>query len=93
MEKPDYVLFDKDTTAIVFGNQQAAVQRMLDFDYLSGRAKPSVAAVINPSGDRKGLVKVFFGGAEIVVPVYNTLEAAVEEHLEADVVVNFASFR
>jgi ATP-citrate lyase alpha-subunit len=93
MAKPDYVLFARDTTAIIFGNQQAAVQRMLDFDYLSSRAKPSVAAVINPSGGSKELMKVFFGGAEIVIPVYNTLEAAVEEHPEVDVVVNFASFR
>lgn len=93
MAKPDYVLFDKDTTAIIFGNQQAAVQRMLDFDYLSRREKPSVAAVINPSGGSKELMKVFFGGTEIVIPVYNTLEAAVKEHLEVDVVVNFASFR
>jgi hypothetical protein len=39
MVKPDYVLFDKDTTAIIFGNQEAAVQRMLDFDYLSGKVE------------------------------------------------------
>ncbi|MBN1763245.1 MAG: ATP citrate synthase [Methanomicrobia archaeon] len=93
MAKPDYVLFDRDTTAIIFGNQQAAVQRMLDFDYLSRREKPSVAAVINPSGGSRELMKVFFGGTEIVIPVYNTLEAAAKEHPEVDVVVNFASFR
>ena len=55
MTKPDYVLFDKDTTAIIFGNQQAAVQRMLHFDYLAGRDKPSVAAIVNPSGGRSVL--------------------------------------
>ena len=93
MAKPDYVLFDKDTTAIIFGNQQAAVQRMLDFDYLSGRDKPSVAAVINPSGGSKELMKVFYGGREMVIPVYNNLSTAVEQHPEADVVINFASFR
>jgi succinyl-CoA synthetase alpha subunit len=93
MVKPDYVLFDRDTTAIIFGNQQAAVQRMLDFDYLSGREKPSVAAVINPTGGSKGLMTVFFGGKEILIPVYNNLGTAVERHPEADVVINFASFR
>ncbi|MDI6810201.1 MAG: citrate/2-methylcitrate synthase [archaeon] len=93
MVKPDYVLFDKDTTAIVFGNQQAAVQRMLDFDYLSGRERSSVAAVINPTGGSKGLMTVFFGGKEILIPVYNNLGTAVERHPEADVVINFASFR
>ncbi len=93
MAKPDYVLFDKETTAIIFGNQQAPVQRMLDFDYLAGRKKPSVAAVINPSGGRMELMKVFFGGQEILIPVYNSLALAVERHPHADVVINFASFR
>ena len=93
MVKPDYVLFDKDTTAIIFGNQEAAVQRMLDFDYLSGKESPSVAAVVNPSGGSKGFTKVFFGWHEILIPMYNKLETAVEKHPEADVVINFASFR
>ncbi|MGB7532287.1 MAG: citrate/2-methylcitrate synthase [Halobacteriota archaeon] len=93
MVKPDYVLFDKDTTAIIFGNQEAAVQRMLDFDYLSGKESPSVAAVVNPSGGSKGCTKVFFGWHEILIPMYNKLETAVEKHPEADVVINFASFR
>ncbi|MEA2032097.1 MAG: citrate/2-methylcitrate synthase [Euryarchaeota archaeon] len=93
MVKPDYVLFDKDTTAIIFGNQEAAVQRMLDFDYLSGKESPSVAAVVNPSGGSKGFTKVFFGWHEILIPMYNNLETAVEKHPEADVVINFASFR
>ena len=93
MIKPDYVLFDKDTTAIIFGNQQAAVQRMLHFDYLSGRDKPSVAAIVNPSGGRKGLMKVFYGKDEILLPTYNKLETAVKKHPDADVVINFASFR
>jgi succinyl-CoA synthetase alpha subunit len=93
MVKPDYVLFDKDTTAIIFGNQEAAVQRMLDFDYLSGKESPSVAAVVNPSGGSRGFTKVFFGWHEILIPMYNNLETAVKKHPESDVVINFASFR
>ena len=93
MVKPDYVLFDKDTTAIIFGNQEAAVQRMLDFDYLSGKENPSVAAVVNPSGGSRGFTKVFFGWHEILIPMYNSLGTAVERHPESDVVINFASFR
>lgn len=93
MAKPDYVLFDRETTAIVFGNQQAAVQRMLHFDYLAGRESPSVAAIVNPSGGRKGLMKVFYGREEILLPMYNKLGAAVKNHPDADVVINFASFR
>jgi ATP-citrate lyase alpha-subunit len=36
-KRPEYVLFDKDTKAIVFGYQQNAIQRMLDFDYICRR--------------------------------------------------------
>lgn len=93
MAKPDYVLFDRNTTSIIFGNQQAAVQRMLHFGYLAGRDKPSVAAIVNPSGGRKGLMKVFYGRDEILLPMYNKLSTAVKNHPDADVVINFASFR
>ncbi len=93
MVKPDYVLFDRNTTAIIYGNQQKAVQRMLDFDFLSNREIPSVACVINPTGTKKGNMKVFFGRKEILIPVYNNLEVAAKKHPNSDVVINFASFR
>jgi ATP-citrate lyase alpha-subunit len=91
--KPDYVLFDKDTTAIIFGNQQRGAQRMLDFDYLSGRKTPSVACIVDPAGAKKGYMQVFFGKREILIPMYNTLAAAGKNHPDSDVVLNFASFR
>ena len=90
-EKPDYVLFDRDTRAIIFGYQQAAIQRMLDFDYVCKRSQPSVAAIVNPT--RGGFHKVFYGDKEILLPMYRTLKEAVEEHPDADVLVNFSSFR
>lgn len=86
-----YELFSKDTTAIVYGYQQNAIQRMLDFDFACGRAKPSVAAIVNET--RGGVHKVFFGQREILVPMYRTLAEASEKHPDADVVVNFASQR
>ncbi|MDI6916186.1 MAG: citrate/2-methylcitrate synthase [Thermoplasmatales archaeon] len=92
MAKKWYDLFDVDTQSFVYGMQANAVQRMLDFDYVCGRKIPSVAAIINPSG-RDGFHKAFFGGKEILVPVYKELKDAVKKHPEADVVVNFASFR
>ena len=85
----DYELFNEKTRAIVYGNQQRAIQRMLDFDYLCRREKPSVAAVINPTRD--GYIKVFFGTKEILIPMYRKLEDAVARHPEADVMVNFSS--
>jgi len=87
----DYELFNEKTRAIVYGNQQRAIQRMLDFDYLCRREKPSVAAVINPTRD--GYIKVFFGTKEILIPMYRKLEEAVARHPEADVMVNFSSYR
>lgn len=93
MARPDYVLFDENTTAIVYGNQQKAVQRMLDFDYISKRKKPSVSCVINPTGTEKSFMKVFYGRKEILIPVYNKLSTAVSEFPESDVMINFSSFR
>jgi len=90
-KKPDYKLFDRDTTAIVFGYQQRAIQRMLDFDYICRREKPSVAAIVNPT--REGFHKCFWGTKEILLPMYRTLEEATRNHPDADVMVNFASFR
>ena len=84
-------LFSKDTEAIVYGYQQNAIQRMLDFDYACGRERPSVAAIVNPSRD--GFHKVFFGTKEILLPMFRTLAAASESHPNADVVVNFTSQR
>lgn len=84
-------LFNKDTEAIVYGYQQNAIQRMLDFDFACGRKKPSVAAIVNPS--RAGTHKVFFGRKEILLPMYKTLKEASAKHKSASVVVNFSSQR
>ena len=45
----EYELFNNDTQAIIYGFQANAVQRMLDFDYVCQREKPSVAAIIRPT--------------------------------------------
>ena len=89
--KPDYLLFDRDTQAIIYGLQANAIQRMLDFDYVSRRDKPSVAAIVNAT--RSGYHKTFFGKKEILIPMYRTIDEAVERHPDADVMINFASFR
>lgn len=84
-------IFTKDTEAFVYGYQQNAVQRMLDFDFACGRKIPSVTAIINPS--RGGWHKAFYGAKEILVPMYKTLKEACAKHPKADVVVNFSSQR
>ncbi len=87
-----FELFDATTQAFIYNNQTVATQRMLDFDYVSGRSTPSVAAIVNPTGS-DGFAKVFFGRREVLIPVYRKLERAAEQHPGVDVMINFASFR
>ena len=86
-----YELFTKETQAIVFNYQTAAIQRMLDFDYACGRETPSVAAIVYPS--RGGEHKCFWGDQEILIPIYTTIKEAAHCQPEADVLINFASCR
>ena len=87
----NYKLFDKNTQAIIFGCQERAIQRMLDFDYACERETPSIAAIVNPTGG--GYHKCFWGPEEIILPMYTTIEEAAKNHPQADVMINFASFR
>jgi len=89
---PECELFDINTQAFIYNNQVQATQRMLDFDYASGRETPSVAAIVNPTGS-DSFSKCFFGKREILIPVYKTIEKAAKMHPNVDVLVNFASFR
>jgi len=68
-----------------------AIQRMLDFDYVSKRELPSVAAIVDPT--REGFETAFFGSEEILIPVYRTIKEATENHSNATVLINFASYR
>ncbi len=86
-----YELFTPETTAFIYGNQNRAGQRMLDFDYLSGRKTPSVVGFITPTGG--GYHTMFWGTREVRIPRYKTLEEAMAKHPEADTMVNFASER
>jgi ATP-citrate lyase alpha-subunit len=89
--RPDYQLFDQTTTAIIYNLQAAAIQRMLDFDHLCRRVTPSVAAIVNPTGEN-GYHKAYFGSREMLIPVYRSLAEAATAHPDADVMVNFAIF-
>mmetsp|Transcript_115199 Transcript_115199/g.372313 ORF Transcript_115199/g.372313 Transcript_115199/m.372313 type:complete len:1083 (-) Transcript_115199:242-3490(-) len=81
-----------ETTSVVYGLQNRAVQGMLDFDYMCKRKKPSVDAMIFPfSGNH--YVKFYWGTEETLMPVYTTTKEALEKHPKASVFINFASFR
>ncbi|HID73322.1 TPA: ATP citrate synthase, partial [Candidatus Micrarchaeota archaeon] len=87
----DFRLFSKDTQALIYNFKPNPVQRMLDFDFICKREKPSIAGLITPG--RKGLHKAFFGRKEILLPIYSSIEDAIAKHPNADVMINFASFR
>ncbi|MDQ1243661.1 MAG: ATP-citrate lyase alpha-subunit, partial [Campylobacterota bacterium] len=85
-------LFTKDTQAIFWNNNASAIQRMLDYDYVINRAKPSVAAIVAPTSSNK-FEKFFYGPDEIMIPLYRNTTDAVAAQPQADVLLNFASFR
>ncbi len=84
-------LFTKKTKAFVYNLKAGPIQRMLDFDFLCCRETPSVAGIINPGSS--GWHKAFFGKNEMLIPVFSTVADASKAVPDADVMVNFASFR
>ena len=85
-------LFTKDTQAIFWNDNRSAIQRMLDYDYTIDRKKPSIAAIVAPTSNNK-FDKFFYGNHEIMVPVYKSTTEAVKDFSNADVLLNFGSFR
>jgi ATP-citrate lyase alpha-subunit len=85
-------LFTRETQAIFWNNNKTAIQRMLDYDYTIKRDTPSVAAIVAPTGSNK-FEKFFWGADEIMIPLYKNTAEAKEAQPQADVLLNFASFR
>ncbi|QOP44061.1 ATP citrate synthase [Sulfurimonas sediminis] len=85
-------LFTRDTQAIFWNNNKTAIQRMLDYDYTIKRETPSVAAIVAPTSSNK-FEKFFWGADEIMVPIYKSTAEAKAAQPQADVLLNFASFR
>ncbi len=85
-------LYTKDTQAIFWNNNKTAIQRMLDYDYTIKREKPSVAAIVAPTSGNK-FEKFFYGPDEVMIPLFKTTADAKAAQPQADVLLNFASFR
>lgn len=85
-------LYTKDTQAIFWNNNKSAIQRMLDYDYTIKRDKPSVAAIVAPTASGK-FEKFFYGSDEVMIPTYRSTADAKTAQPQADVLLNFASFR
>ena len=85
-------LFTKTTQAIFWNNNKTAIQRMLDYDYTIKREKPSVAGIVAPTSSNK-FDKFFYGPDEVMIPLYKNTAEAKTAQPQADVLLNFASFR
>eukprot|EP00871_Galdieria_phlegrea_P000482 jgi/Galph1/1434/GphlegSOOS_G113.1 len=77
-------LFSKDTQSIFF-----------NYKATTGTTVPSLqfAAIVNPQSKSGGFQKTFFGKVEIAIPIYGTIEEASKNNPQADVFINYASFR
>lgn len=84
-------MFTSSSKSIIYGRHLDVAQRMLDFDFLSGRS-PSVAGMIDPSAHGTTVTKLFFGDREILVPIYPGIDA-IPADSSIDTLVNLASFR
>lgn len=60
-------------TILVLGNYKPGIQTTLDFDYLSGKDKPSIVGIVTASSRFQ---KYFWGKREVLIPCYPTLAAA-----------------
>ncbi len=84
-------MFTQSSQSIIYGRHLDVAQRMLDFDFLSGRA-PSVAGIVDRTLRTTSFVKLFFGSDEIRIPLYPSI-AHIPKDADIDTFLNFASFR
>ncbi|OGL30409.1 hypothetical protein A3F37_00855 [Candidatus Saccharibacteria bacterium RIFCSPHIGHO2_12_FULL_41_12] len=69
----------KEIGAVVFGNHVGIIQSTLDFDYLSGKKRPSIRAVI---GVQRNYLRYFWGSKEIALPGHVSLDEMSKEAKE-----------
>jgi len=80
-----------DSQILICNLNEAAIQRMLDYEYSSGKDYTSIKA-IHFVGEQKNL-KVFFGPTEIMIPIFNSYEEIFNKFPNINIVLNFYSFR
>ena len=57
---------------LCIGSYPGIIQSILDFDYVSGKKKPSIRAII--ASGRK-FERYFFGKKEVLIPVFGSVDA------------------
>jgi len=55
---------------LVLGNHPGIVQSMLDFDFLAGKAEPSVKGIITAGAKTQ---KLFWGNSEVLLPCFSNI--------------------
>jgi ATP citrate (pro-S)-lyase len=60
-----------EPAVVCLGSHPGIIQSIMDFDYLQGRAKPSIKAIIASGRNNE---RYFFGKNEVLVPVYESPE-------------------
>jgi ATP citrate (pro-S)-lyase len=80
----------KPHTIVSIGNYQPVLQSILDFDYLTGRDLPSVAAIVT-AGVRNQ--KLFWGDREILIPCVQNIEGLKHLDVKPDLFLNASSGR
>lgn len=84
-------LKDIEPAVVCLGSHPGIIQSILDFDFLHGRAKPSILAII-ASGRKHE--RYFFGQQEVLIPVYESPSAAPEAaRRSANLFLNLVSGR
>jgi ATP citrate (pro-S)-lyase len=88
--KPSTSIFTKDTKAVIYGYHKNAIQRMLDFDWISNKTEYSVCAIVDPRVSRESMEPFFWGSNVVLLPLYKSLKSCEDKF---DTVINFMSFR
>ena len=86
------VHFSVEDRVAIFGNQPKAIQTMLDYDFICGKADHSLVCIVDPHLTvRRTEARYFFGAAEISITVCKELIDC--EDMGPTILVNFASSR
>jgi len=81
-------LRETESKILVAGNHARIMQSILDFDYAAGKESPSIIAVV--SSGRK-TQKLFWGDAEVLIPVYEAIDDVKNAGFKPDFLLNITS--
>jgi len=85
------LLRNHQATSVVIGSHPGIIQSVLDYDYLIGREKPSIVAII-ASGRKQE--RYFWGTDEVMIPVVSSLDGLDDSYRQqCTAVMNMQSAR